>query len=129
MRGKKGDKIPTLSKMTSDLPEIIVKAIKSRFAATLDSKDALLAAVSLQKFKLRWVSEKPRKDYINFLLTTECSSLSEEPPAQMPDPHPAAAAAVATSVDDFFSFDAQKDDSNAPMSVETEVIDYLKSAP
>ena len=104
MRGKKGDKIPTLSKMTSDLPEIIVKAIKSRFAATLDSKDALLAAVSLQKFKLRWVSEKPRKDYINFLLTTECSSLSEEPPAQMPDPHPAAAAAVATSEDDCFFF-------------------------
>ena len=114
--------------MTGELPDIIVKAIKSRFAATLDSKDALLAAVSLPKFKLRWVSEKPRKDYIKFLLTTECSPLSEEPPAQMPDPHPAAAAA-APSEDDFFSFDAQLDDSNAPMSVETEVIDYLKSAP
>jgi hypothetical protein len=36
-----------LSKMTGELPDIIVKAIKSRFAATLDSKDALLAAVSL----------------------------------------------------------------------------------
>ena len=72
--------------MSGELPDIIVKAIKSRFAATLDSKDALLAAVSLPKFKLRWVSEKPRKDYIKFLLTTECSSLSEEPPAQMPDP-------------------------------------------
>ena len=75
-----------LSKMTGELPDIIVKAIKSRVATTLDSKDALLAAVSLPKFKLRWVSEKPRKDYIKFLLTTECSSLSEEPPAQMPDP-------------------------------------------
>ena len=40
-----------LSKMTGELPDIIVKAIKSRFAATLDSKDALLAAVSLPKFK------------------------------------------------------------------------------
>ncbi|XP_041837775.1 uncharacterized protein LOC121637653 isoform X2 [Melanotaenia boesemani] len=65
-----------LSKMTGELPDIIVEAIKKRFAATLDSKDALLAAVSLPKFKLRWL-----------------------------------------------------DDSNAPMSVETEVIDYLKSAP
>ena len=78
-----------LSKMTGELPDIIVKAIKSRFAATRVSQHALLAAVSLLKFKLRWGSEKPTKDYIKFLLTTKCSSLS--------DPHPAAAAA-----NDFF---------------------------
>jgi len=71
-----------LSKMTGELPDIIVKAIKSRFAVNLDSKDVLLAAFSLSKFKLCWVSEKPRKDYIKFLLTTKCSSLSEEPPAR-----------------------------------------------
>ncbi|CAB4059609.1 unnamed protein product [Lepeophtheirus salmonis] len=63
-----------ISKMTGELPDIIVKAIKSWFAATLDSKDALLAAVSLPKFQLRWVSEKSREDYIKFLLTKERSS-------------------------------------------------------
>ncbi|KAK0147989.1 hypothetical protein N1851_012356 [Merluccius polli] len=66
-----------LSQMTAGLPDIIVGAIKGRFAATLNSKDALLAAASLPK--LCW-----------------------------PD---------ATT------------DSNAPISVEIEVMDYLISAP
>ncbi|CAB4054495.1 unnamed protein product [Lepeophtheirus salmonis] len=68
------------------------RAIKQRFAATLDSKDVFLAAVLLPKFKLRRVSEKTRKEYIKFLLTKENCSLLEEPPTLMPDPHLAAAA-------------------------------------
>uniref|UniRef100_A0A8C9Y9X4 HAT C-terminal dimerisation domain-containing protein n=1 Tax=Sander lucioperca TaxID=283035 RepID=A0A8C9Y9X4_SANLU len=60
-----------VTQMTTGLPEIIVGAIKTRFAATIDSKDALLAAVSLPKFKLRWIKEEARRDHIKFLLTTE----------------------------------------------------------
>lgn len=97
--------------MTGELPNIIVKAIKSRFAAMHDSKDALLATASLPKFRLSWEREKPRKDYVKSLLITECN-YSEESPVQMYHSHPAAAAT--DCADDFF-FDAQLNDSNEAM--------------
>ncbi|AWP06425.1 putative zinc finger BED domain-containing protein 4-like [Scophthalmus maximus] len=106
--------------MTTGLPEVIVGAIKTRFAATIDSKAALLASVSLPKSKLRWVKEETRRDHITLLLTTECRSLTtEEPAALMPDaPQPAA---MAPSEEDFFSFDEQVNVlADAPMRVETE---------
>ncbi|KAF0038015.1 hypothetical protein F2P81_010889 [Scophthalmus maximus] len=110
-----------LSPMTTGLPEVIVGAIKTRFAATIDSKAALLASVSLPKSKLRWVKEETRRDHITLLLTTECRSLTtEEPAALMPDaPQPAA---MAPSEEDFFSFDEQVNVlADAPMRVETEL--------
>ena len=114
--------------ITTGLPDIIVGAIKGRSAATLNSKDTLLAAVLLPKFKLHWVREESKRDHIELLLTMECS-LTEEPAAPMPDPTPTAA----TSGEDFFvSFDIQPDtttDFKVPMSMEKEVMDYLKSAP
>lgn len=46
------------SPMTTGLPEVIVGAIKTRFAAIIDYKAAQLASVSLSKFKLFWVKEE-----------------------------------------------------------------------
>ncbi|KAL7859594.1 hypothetical protein SRHO_G00147410 [Serrasalmus rhombeus] len=38
-----------------DLPEAVVKAIKARFAEMLQSETAVLAVVTLPRFKLRWL--------------------------------------------------------------------------
>ncbi|RVE57797.1 hypothetical protein OJAV_G00202730 [Oryzias javanicus] len=65
-----------LTKMTADLPDVIVKAIQTRFSIVLDNKDALLAAISCPKFKLRWVKDGARKQQLKNLLVAECQILS-----------------------------------------------------
>ncbi|XP_042244618.1 uncharacterized protein LOC121881040 [Thunnus maccoyii] len=45
--------------------------IKTRFVSVLDNKDALLAAVTLLKFKARWLREEERREALRTLLTTE----------------------------------------------------------
>uniref|UniRef100_A0A3Q2ECX1 HAT C-terminal dimerisation domain-containing protein n=1 Tax=Cyprinodon variegatus TaxID=28743 RepID=A0A3Q2ECX1_CYPVA len=118
-----------LSQMIIGLPKIIVGAIKIRFATTIDSKNALLAAVSLPKFKLRWVKEETRRDHIKHLLTTECRILTVEELAT-PMSDAAQPAAVISYEDDFFSFDEKPNAmADALMSVETEVTSYLNSDP
>ncbi|XP_051252184.1 uncharacterized protein LOC127361530 [Dicentrarchus labrax] len=49
-----------LSGMTLGLPNVILQAIKTRFASVLDSK--MLYSVTLPKFKVRWLKEEGGKD-------------------------------------------------------------------
>ena len=58
IRGIKVD----LSVMTTGLASSIEDAIKHRFRSIFDSKEAVLSAITLPKFKLRWVETQNQKD-------------------------------------------------------------------
>ncbi|KAG1924732.1 hypothetical protein F2P79_025968 [Pimephales promelas] len=105
-------------RMTASLPDVIVQAIKTRFSSLMDNKKALLAAVTLPKFKLRWIREEEKKDTVRAMLTTECRGLPVED--QQHDQHHNK---HADSTDDFFSFEEE----DCAFSAETEVMEYLKS--
>ena len=60
-----------LSVMTTGLTFSIEEAIKHRFRSIFDSKEAILAAITLPKFKLRWVETQSKKDCYKQMLIDE----------------------------------------------------------
>uniref|UniRef100_A0A3B3QSQ4 HAT C-terminal dimerisation domain-containing protein n=1 Tax=Paramormyrops kingsleyae TaxID=1676925 RepID=A0A3B3QSQ4_9TELE len=110
-----------------DLPEAVVTAIKTRFAEVLESEDAVLAAVTLPKFKLRWLRTQDRKDKAKASLLAECRKLVLDPDQQAgtststPTRHQSRDSAIE---DEFFSFEDEDDTSS---TAESEVADYFKS--
>ena len=104
----------------------VLQAVRKRFASTLDSKEALLAAATLPRFKLRWMKwdEDERKDHAKTLLLAECRAL---PPVEEEPPAPVAAAAGEDEEEgDFFAFADERED--VSHSVDSEIADYFKSA-
>uniref|UniRef100_A0A3P9CKZ2 HAT C-terminal dimerisation domain-containing protein n=1 Tax=Maylandia zebra TaxID=106582 RepID=A0A3P9CKZ2_9CICH len=100
--------LPTLeSLMTKTLA---IKNVKTRFAHVLGSEDALLAAVTLPKFKLRWLHDQARKDLAKAL------HIHIEQNTYMPT--------NSSKEDEFFSFEENED---IYATAEGEVAEYLKS--
>ena len=105
------------------------QAVKTRFASVLDSREALLAAVTLPKFKMRWLREGTRREDLRTLLITECcvapvaaphNEEQEVRPLQL-------SPASSSSEDDFFVFEGEQDSGSLSPTPEREVMDYLKS--
>uniref|UniRef100_A0A3B4ALI7 HAT C-terminal dimerisation domain-containing protein n=1 Tax=Periophthalmus magnuspinnatus TaxID=409849 RepID=A0A3B4ALI7_9GOBI len=103
-----------------DLPD----AIKSRFADVLDSKDAILAAVTLPKLKLRWLRSQELKDKAKASLLAELFYLDEN---QQPGTSKSTRHLSSTEAkeDEFFFFEEDEGDTSA--TAEGQVTDYFKS--
>uniref|UniRef100_A0A8C2E8A6 BED-type domain-containing protein n=1 Tax=Cyprinus carpio TaxID=7962 RepID=A0A8C2E8A6_CYPCA len=104
-----------------------LQAIKTRFASVLDSREGLLAAVTLPKFKMRWLREETRREALKNLLITECRASplaaphNEEHEVRPPQISPASS----SSEDDFFVFEEEQD--SGSFGPDREVMEYLKS--
>ncbi|KAI4805934.1 hypothetical protein KUCAC02_010527, partial [Chaenocephalus aceratus] len=116
-----------LSRMTANLPGVIVQAIKTRFAPVLESSEALLAALTLPKCKVRWIVGAERREATRALLIAECRTLprDEEPAANK---NREVAAHSSANENDFFSFDEEEEDAMS-ISADSEVglLEYMRS--
>jgi len=71
---------PNLSITTTGLAYSIEDAITHHFESIFDFKEAILAAITLSKFKLRWVETQTKKDqYKQMLILMRCAASSKRP--------------------------------------------------
>ena len=57
--------------MTIGLVGLIESSLKRRFGCTFGSKNAIIAAISLPKFKLRWIDDQTKKDQLKQMFIQE----------------------------------------------------------
>ena len=116
---------PKLSSMTIGLVVLIESSIKHRFECIFGSKDAIIVAISLPKFKLRWINDQTKKDQLKQMfiqkIKLHCNGDVTESLAEQTEPQ------QSSSTKDFYKFNSDEDNTTQSR-VESEVNDYLSNA-
>ena len=108
---------PDLSSMTIGLVGAVEDAIRHRFQRVFQNNNAIIAAVSVPKFKLKWVESSSKKDLYKQMLIQEMQShaADEVVVVQESQDHPI------KKKDDFYDFQSD-DESESQSNVEIETI-------
>ena len=116
--------LPHLSTLTTGLTQAVNSAIEKRFSHILDSRDAIIAAVTSPKFKLKWVESQETKDTYRQIFIDELRFHESASQVIIEEEH-------ATHVqnkrkDSFYEFDT--DEEAISDDVETEAMEFLRNA-
>ena len=120
-----------LSVITIGLAVSIEEAIKHCFRSVFDSKEAILAAITLPKFKLRWVETQSKKDRYKQMLIDEMRLFVEENQLVVENEDDAVqcqAEQGGARKDHFYDFPSDDESSTPTDTVEVEAANYLSTA-
>ena len=95
------------------------QAVKTRFAEVLESESAIVAAVALPRFKLRWLLTQERRDKAKASLLAECRKVQEDQGTTTPTHN-----LNEDEEDEFYLFADAEDTTDM---AESQVMDYIKS--
>ena len=117
-----------LSSMTIGLAGAVEDAIRHRFEKVLQNDDAILAAVTLPKFKLKWVKSQNKKSLYKQMLIQEMRSLAADNEVTVvQDSQDQTAQSTRNKKEDFYDFKSD-DQSTSESGVEIEANGYLANA-
>ena len=122
-----------LSVMTTGLAVSIENAIKQRFRSIFDSKEAILAAITLPKFKLQWVETQSKKDSYKQMLIDEMRLFVGENHLVVENEDDAVQNRAEQGgenkrKDHFYDFPSDDESSTSTDTVEVEAANYLSTA-
>ena len=110
--------------MTTGLAQTVQSAIVKQFSNIFDSKDAIIAAVTSPKFKLKWVESQEQKDTYRQIMIDELYLHESASEVVIEEEH---ATQAQNKRKDFYEFDTEDEDGTSD-DVGTEAMEFLRNA-
>ena len=110
--------------MTTGLAGAVEDAIRDRFQKVFQNDNAIIAAITLSKFQLKWVESQSKKDLYKQMLIQEMRSHATDEVVAVQKSHDQP---TKKNKDDFYDFKSDEE-SESQSNVEIEANDYLNNA-